>query len=228
MTTVPPVHATDCSTHKAPGHTIILQERLTSLWPSPPSGLVPYLTGRWASLQWCQPENQPRNVGTEARLCNRGENDLPDNQRRRWILLRLIINNIDAWLCSVDRSAALSHYSAHFAETERTTIGKVTNVMTQRSANVTGDVAEPRVGSGMAAMNVDKDTKLKKNIKSLPQPWKKKGTAHAFCMHGPWGLTLAMCCTARAKCWYQPSSMLTALMLKLPVSYWYCLPPLAR
>lgn len=214
MTTVPPVHATDCSTHKAPGHTIILQERLTSLWPSPPSGLVPYLTGRWASLQWCQPENQPRNVGTEARLCNRGENDLPDNQRRRWILLRLIINNIDAWLCSVDRSAALSHYSAHFAETERTTIGKVTNVMTQRSAN------------GCYERWQGHQTK-KKHQEPAPT-LEKKGTAHAFCMHGPWGLTLAMCCTARAKCWYQPSSMLTALMLKLPVSYWYCLPPLAR
>lgn len=128
MTTVPPVPATDCSTHKS--HTTVLQQVLTSLWLSPPSGLVPCLTGRWASPQWCQPENRPRNVGMEARLCNRRGNVLADTQRRRWSLLWLVINHMDMWLCSVDLSAALAHYSAHSVDTERTTIGKVTKVTT--------------------------------------------------------------------------------------------------
>lgn len=51
-------------------------------------------------------------------------------------------------------------------------VGKVTNLMTQRSANVTGDVAEPCVYSGTAAMNVEMNTKLRK-FKSLCPPCKK-------------------------------------------------------
>lgn len=50
-------------------------------------------------------------------------------------------------------------------------LGKVTNLKTQRSANVTGDV---RATCRLAAVNVDTDTNLKKSLTLPPPPLKKK------------------------------------------------------
>lgn len=52
----------------------------------------------------------------------------------------------------------LFHVFLHIPQKQRTNVGKVTNMMTYRSTNVTGEVAKPRVGNAMAAMNVDMDT----------------------------------------------------------------------
>lgn len=170
-------------------HTTILQQALTSLWPSPPSGLVPCLTGRWASPQWCQPENQQGNVGMEARLCNRWENDLSDDHRRCWILLCFIINNIDALTPSVERSAALSHYSAHSAETERTTSHQSDDLKT---TNVTGDVPTTHAGSSLAALHVDTNN-------SSTAPFTQVLTGGRTPVHPVWHVQVT--CRVSAHCW---------------------------